>query len=124
MTTAVRQKDPKKVAAGKALAERNRTAREAQAREMAREEMAREEMAAAAERRSLGDWGLSLNTALGIAGLGIGLYGLYLARRSDAVPRYNCARGADDTSVGVSAAAPPGPRGTTDAPSAARSLME
>ena len=73
-------KDPKKVAAGLALAKRNKEAREALAREKAREASAREasepESTDSSEQDTLGS--LSWQHFIGLGGLMIGACGLYL----------------------------------------------
>ena len=73
-------KDPKKVAAGLALAKRNKEAREALAREKAREASAREasepESTDSSEQDTLSS--LSWQHWIGLGGLVIGVAGLYL----------------------------------------------
>ena len=76
-------KDPKKVAAGLALAKRNKEAREALAREKAREASAREasepESTDSSEQDTLSS--LSWQHFIGLGGLAIGVAGLYLQWR-------------------------------------------
>ena len=86
-------KDPKKVAAGKKLAESNKKAREAYAREMKREAEARESRGETSESTDITQEGsseswipeMSFSTVISLVGLGFTAFQLYMTygRRSD-----------------------------------------
>jgi len=90
-TPHLRVKDPKKVAAGLRLVQKNKEAREALAREQAREPNIASQHETAASQHDTdsttareSSW--SVNTLLGISGMVIGVVGLYLQYRSQSQP--------------------------------------
>ena len=85
--TKKREKDPKKVAAGKKLAEYNKKAKEALAREMKREEAEQNENTYRRESKS---WlpELSFTTVLSVVGLGFTAFDLFMRYREKAIDGY------------------------------------
>ena len=83
-----REKDPKKVAAGKKLAEYNKKAKEALAREMKREEEEGENENTVSESKS---WlpELSFTTVLSVIGLGFTAFDLFMRYKEKAREEYS-----------------------------------
>ena len=87
---AVKEKDPKKVAAGKALAERNRIARETLAREMKREkeqaETKKEENSNEESESKAWIPELSFTTVLSIVGIGFTAVDMFMRYYKNRIP--------------------------------------
>ena len=83
-----REKDPKKVAAGKKLAEHNRRAKEALKREMKREAEKAQEERETGESQSLalaGGWfpELSFTTVISVVGIGLTVINMFMSYKKD-----------------------------------------
>ena len=83
--TVKKEKDPKRVAAGKKLAEKNKQMKEDYARLKASEaQRATESLHEAAEPEESGEWlsKLSLTNVISMVGIGLAVYNIYMTRSS------------------------------------------